>query len=115
MVDDTITITINVTDVNEPPPKMNPDASQQSSSPKYQIAARWQSPTITDRPAITHFDLRYKKKSDSAWTQVDDLGKALKYYAITGLTYKTDYQVEMLGRQRRGRRGLVGHRRGEDP
>ena len=55
----------------------------------------WQSPTITDRPAITHFDLRHKKKSDSTWTQVDDLGKALKYYAITGLTYKTDYQVEM--------------------
>ncbi len=95
VVDDTITITISVTDVNEPPPKMDPDASQQSSSPKYQIAVRWQPPTMTGKPAITHFDLRYKKKSDSTWTQVDDLGKALKYYAITGLTYKTDYQVEM--------------------
>ena len=95
VVDDTITITISVTDVNEPPPKMDPSAGQQASSPKYQIAVRWQAPTVTDRPAVTHFDLRYKKKSDSTWTQVDDLGKALKYYAITGLTYKTDYQVEM--------------------
>ena len=95
VVDDTITVTISVTDVNEPPPKFDPTAKQQESSPKYQIAVRWQPPTITDRPAITHFDLRYKKKSDSTWTQVDDLGKALKYYAITGLTYKTDYQVEM--------------------
>ena len=95
VVDDTITVTISVTDVNEPPPKFDPSAKQQESSPKYQIAVSWQSPTITDRPAITHFDLRHKKKSDSTWTQVDDLGKALKYYAITGLTYKTDYQVEM--------------------
>ena len=95
VVDDTITITINVTDVNEPPAKMNPDAKQQASSPKYQIAVTWQAPTTTDRPAITHFDLRYKKKSDSTWTQVDDIGKTLKYYAITGLTYKTDYQVQM--------------------
>ena len=95
VVDDTITVTISVTDVNEPPPKFDPTAKQQESSPKYQIAVSWQSPTITDRPAVTHFDLRYKKKSDSTWTQVDDLGKALKYYAITGLTYKTDYQIEM--------------------
>ena len=95
VVDDTITVTISVTDVNEPPPKMNPSASQQASSPKYQIAVRWQPPTMTGKPAITHFDLRYKKKSDSTWTQKDDLGKDLLYYAITGLTYKTDYQVEM--------------------
>ena len=95
VVDDTITITISVTDVNEPPPKMDPSAKQQASSPKYQIAVTWQAPTTTDRPAITHFDLRYKKKSDSTWTQVDDIGKTLKYYAITGLTYKTDYQVQM--------------------
>ena len=95
VVDDTITVTISVTDVNEPPPKMDPSAEQQSSSPKYQIAVRWQAPSTTGKPDITHFDLRYKKKSDSTWTQVDDLGKALKYYAITGLTYKTDYQVEM--------------------
>ena len=95
VVDDTITITINVTDVNEPPAKMNPDAKQQASSPKYQISVTWQAPTMTGKPAITHFDLRYKKKSDSTWTQVDDIGKTLKYYAITGLTYKTDYQVEM--------------------
>ena len=95
VVDDTITVTISVTDVNEPPDKFDPTVKQQASSPKYQLAVSWQAPTITDRPAITHFDLRYKKKSDSTWTQVDDLGKALKYYAITGLTYKTDYQVEM--------------------
>ena len=95
VVDDTITVTISVTDVNEPPPKFDPSAEQQASSPKYQIAVRWQPPTMTGKPAITHFDLRYKKKSDSTWTQTDDLGKALKYYAITGLTYKTDYQVEM--------------------
>ena len=95
VVDDTITVTISVTDVNEPPPKMDPSAKQQASSPKYQIAVTWQAPTMTGKPAITHFDLRYKKKSDSTWTQKDDLGKALKYYAITGLTYKTDYQVEM--------------------
>ncbi len=95
VVDDTITITISVTDVNEPPPKFDPTVKQQASSPKYQIAVSWKPPTTTDRPAITHFDLRYKKKSDSTWTQKDDIGKALKYYAITGLTYKTDYQVEM--------------------
>ena len=74
---------------------MDPSAKQQASSPKYQIAVTWQAPTMTGKPAITHFDLRYKKKSDSTWTQVDDIGKTLKYYAITGLTYKTDYQVEM--------------------
>ena len=95
VVDDTITVTISVTDVNEPPPKMDPSAKQQASSPKYQIAVTWQAPTMTGKPAITHFDLRYKKKSDSTWTQKDDLGKTLKYYAIMGLTYKTDYQVEM--------------------
>ena len=95
VVDDTITVTISVTDVNEPPPKFDPSAKQQASSPKYQIAVQWGPPTMTGKPAITHYDLRYKKKSDSTWTQTDDLGKALKYYAITGLTYKTDYQVEM--------------------
>ncbi len=97
VVDDTITITVSVTDVNEPPPKFDPTATQQASSPKYQIAVRWQSPTMTGKPAVTHFDLRYRKKGlkNDPWTQTDDLGKDLKYYAITGLTYKTDYQVEM--------------------
>ncbi len=95
VVDDTITITINVTDVNEPPAQFDPTVKQQASSPKYQISVTWQAPTMTGKPAITHFDLRYKKKSDSTWTQKDDIGKTLKYYAITGLTYKTDYQVEM--------------------
>ena len=66
--DDTIAVTINVTDVLEPPAAPTVTASANSATPTSKIDASWTPPSMTGKPAIDGYDVRYKKSDDSTWT-----------------------------------------------
>ena len=67
--DDTIAVTINVTDVNEPPPAPGaPSVSQNSATPATKLDVSWTAPDVTGKPAISDYDVQYKKVGDSSWS-----------------------------------------------
>ena len=88
-IDDTIAVTINVTDVNEPPPKLGvPSASRASSNYHSSFDLSWTAPTTTQmagKPAVTDYDVQYKKASDSTWKDFAHTGTTTST-TVTGLT-----------------------------
>ena len=67
--DDTIAVTINVTDENEPPAApAAPTVTLDSTTPASKIDVSWTAPSMTGKPAIDGYDVRYRKTGDSAWS-----------------------------------------------
>ena len=68
-IDDTIAVTINVTDVNEPPAQLDgPTVAQNADTPTSELDVTWAAPDMTGKPPITDYDVQYKKTADSVWT-----------------------------------------------
>ena len=71
---DSITVTVSITDVNEPPGK--PDKPTSSDSTITSVTIDWNAPTNTG-PAITGYDVRYREEDTTTWTdhtpQITDL------------------------------------------
>ena len=59
----TIPVTINVTDVNEPPPKLAAPTLAAGADPATQLNASWTAPTLSQMgtPPVDDYDARYKK------------------------------------------------------
>ena len=97
-VDDTIAVTINVTDVNEPPPKMAaPTVSKNSTTPKTKLDAAWTALTTTQmagKLAVSDYDVRYRKHGDSNWTDASFTGTGLST-TLSGLTSHKSYEVQV--------------------
>ena len=97
-IDDTIAVTINVTDVDEPPPQMAaPSVTQNIATPKTKLDVSWTALTTTQmagKPAVSDYDVQYKKKSESNWTSHSFTGTGLST-TLTGLTEGTDYEVQV--------------------
>ena len=93
-----VPVTINVTDVNEPPVKMNaPSATQNTATPKTQLDVSWTALTtaqMAGKPAVSDYDVQYKKKSDSTWTSPSFTGTGTST-TLTGLTEGTEYEVQV--------------------
>ena len=93
-----VPVTINVTDVNEPPVKMAaPSATQNTATPKTKLDVSWTALTTTQmagKPAVSDYDVQYKKKSDSTWTDASFTGTGLST-TLTGLTEGTEYEVQV--------------------
>ena len=53
-------------------------------------------PATTGSDADT-WDIQYKVRTDTAWTQIDDRPGADRSHAITGLTEGTEYEVQVRG------------------
>ena len=62
----TIDVTINVTDVNEPP--LKPGKPTVSRTPNNGVSVTWTAPDNTGRPAITHYQYQYKKNAEPDWS-----------------------------------------------
>ena len=62
----TIDVTINVTDVNEPP--LKPGKPTVSRTPNNGVSVTWTAPDNTGRPAITHYQYQYKKDTEPDWS-----------------------------------------------
>ena len=77
-VDDTIAVTISVTDANEPPDAPGaPTVARNSTNPSTSLDVSWSAPSVTDRPAISDYDVQYRIKNTTnpnTWTSHDFTG-----------------------------------------
>ena len=98
VVDDTIAVTINVNDVNEPPPKMDaPTVAKHSTTPKTKLDATWVALTTTQmagKPAVDDYDVQYRKHGDSSWTDASFTGLGLTT-TLSSLTSHKSYEVQV--------------------
>ncbi len=89
-VDATIAVTVNVTDVAEPPgapdaPALTPTATT--------LAVAWTAPDNTG-PAITGYDVRHRASGDADWTDAAFAGTGTST-TLTGLSAGTAHEVRV--------------------
>ena len=108
-----IPVTINVTDVNEPPTITAPTVSAHATAPKYKLEVSWTAPTMTGKPAVSDYDVQYKKSSESTWTSHSFTGTGTST-TLTGLTAGTTYDVQVKAINDEGEQRLVVFRVEED-
>ena len=66
-IDDTVEVTINVIDVDEPPAKPGaPAVAPSSDNPGTSLDVSWTLPDVTGKPAITRYELQYLVTGDTA-------------------------------------------------
>ena len=106
--DDTITVTINVTDVNEPPPKMAaPTVSKHSTTPKTKLDAAWtalSTSSMAGKPAVSDYDVRYRLHGTTgpkSWTDANFTGTGLST-TLSGLTSHKSYEVQVRAENAEG-------------
>ena len=93
--DDTIAVTINVTDVNEPPAApAAPTVSQNSTTPTTKLDVSWTAPTNTGKPAIDDYDVQYRLSGANSWTDASFTGTTTST-TLTGLTSGKSYEVQV--------------------
>ena len=96
--DDTISITINITDVNEPPVKLSaPSASANATTPTSKIDVSWTALTnsqMSGKPAVNDYDVQYRKHGDSNWTSHSFSGTGTSA-TLTSLTANKSYEVQV--------------------
>ena len=94
---DTVTVTISVTDVTEPPAQPAVPTVTTVSGSSDKLGVDWQAPANTG-PDIDSYDLRYQKTTESAWTNgpQDEAPYATGgTVVITGLDAGTAYRVQV--------------------
>ncbi len=94
----TVSVTINVTDIAEPPGTPLAPTVTAISSTSLQLS--WDEPENTG-PAITDYDYRYRSGSAS-WTEVTNTTITGRTVTIRGLTPNTFYDVEVRAKNAEG-------------
>ena len=94
-IDDSITITIKVTDVNEPPPApATPTVAANAATPKSKLDVSWTAPTMTGKPAISDYDVQYRLSGATTWTSHAFTGTGTST-TLPGLTTGKSYEVQV--------------------
>ncbi len=91
---DTLTVTITVTDTDEPPSAPDAPAVNAVAGASSRLSVSWTAPSNTGKPAITSYDIQYRRGSSGAWTNGprDVTGTTA---VITRLSGNTAYQVRV--------------------
>ena len=92
-----LTLTVNVTNVNEPPgAPRGLSVSTNDGNPTTALDVSWTAPDTTGIPAITGYDVQYRAGYSGAWTAHDfgSNGSAIET-TVTGLDSNTTYQVRV--------------------
>ena len=92
-------ITISVTDVLEPPPA--PATPTVAGASRTSVTVSWTAPSVTGRPAITDYDVQYRKSGVIAWTDASFDGTTLTT-TITGLEIGTTYEAQVRAKNDEG-------------
>ena len=90
----TIAVTLNVTDRDEPPIAPDAPTVNATSGSATSLDVRWTAPSNTGRPAVTSYDLQYKKTIDSTWTDGPQ-SVTTTSATLTGLAAETPYEVQV--------------------
>ena len=98
---DTIAVTVNVTDVDEPP--LTPAAPVVSSvaNSTTSLSVSWTPPANAGRPRITSYDLQYREGTSGPWTEGPQNVTGTSR-TIPNLNSDTNYQVQVLARNAEG-------------
>ena len=89
---DTIVVTVNITDAEEKP--LAPAAPSVSAASTTSVNVTWNALSNTGRPAITSYDLQYKKSSDTIWSNGPQ-DVTTTSTRIGGFEEDTEYQVQV--------------------
>ena len=93
---DTITVTINVTDVKEPPGKpAMPTVTAASTSGHNTLSVTWRKPSNTGRPPISGYSVRHRQASGNGSYTTKSVSKGTTTTTITGLSASTPYEVQV--------------------
>ena len=102
--DNSIDVTINVTDVDEPPdppaaPSVTPTTGTTDS-----LEVSWTAPDTEGKPDVTGYELQYQVEgTDPADWRPEIITGTDTTATITGLDSGTTYEVQVQGQQRRGK------------
>ena len=94
-IDDTIAVTINVTDVAEPPAAPTISVSASSTTPTTKIDVSWTAPDMTGKPAITDYDVRYRLSTATRRGPRTAFTGTGTSTTLTGLTAGKSYEVQV--------------------
>ena len=98
-----IEVRVNITDLNEAPDQPENLGVTQVSS--IELKADWDKPNNDGRPAISGYDVQYRKDLDTAtWVDANHTGTSTQA-SITGLEPSTTYQVQVRTVNHEGRSG----------
>ena len=91
---DTISVTINITNATEKPLAPVAPTVTSTSGSTTSLDVTWTAPSNTGRPSITSYDLQYRKGTSGDWTDgpQNQTGTSAN---ITGLDGNSAYQVQM--------------------
>ena len=89
---DTVDVTISVTDVDEPP--LAPSAPTVTAAGLRGVTVAWNAPDNAGRPAITGYDVQYRKQGVSSWSDASHTGTGTSA-AISGLEPDTVYEARV--------------------
>ena len=99
---DTVAVTINVTDVAEPPTAPAAPTVGAVSGSTTRLTVSWAAPPNTGKPDIDHYDIRYRISGNFANGPQNVNGTTA---TITGLTEDTLYQVQVRATNAEGDSG----------
>ena len=104
---DTVTVTIDVSDVAEPPAQPAAPSVSSVADSTTSLLVTWTAPENTGRPAIDHYDLQYRQGTTGDWTDgpQDVPGPSATIMSLTAGPHRLPGAG--AGHQRRGRRSLV--------
>ena len=94
-------LTITVTDVNEPPGKPGTPTVTAAATTPTSLNVSWTAPQNAGKPAITAYNLQYRKNNEANWTAATYAGTATNT-TLTGLTPGTPYDVQVLAKNHEG-------------
>ena len=101
---DPLMITINVTDLNEPPSAPTGlSVSTNNDNPTTALDVSWTAPDTTGIPEITGYDVQYRSGDSGAWAthNFDSDGTTTKT-TVSGLASNTTYQVQVRAKNNEG-------------
>ena len=101
---DTIAVTLNVTDQNEPPLAPTITSVTATSGSATSLDVSWTPPVNTGRPDITNYDLRYRQGLSGSWINGPQ-NVTITGAVITSLVANTSYQVQVRATNPEGNGG----------
>ena len=104
---DTIAVTVNVTDEDEPPLTPAPPVVSSVANSATSLSVSWTPPDNTGRPPITSYDLQYREGTSDPWTDgPQNVTGTIR--TIPNLNSDTDYQVHIRATNAEGDSGWSG-------
>ena len=92
---DTVDVTINLTDVDEPPTAPAAPTVTATSGSTTSLDVSWTEPTNTGKPPITSYDVQYREGTSGNFTAGPQDVTTTATTISTGLTAGTAYQVQV--------------------